>query len=201
MNKIHQELATLFNKHGFRLYMVGGSSRDYLLNIPFDDYDFTTNATPDDMKEFLPDADFTFAQYGGVSLKLDGYKIEITTLREEGEYLDSRHPSFIKFVDSLEIDHKRRDLTINAIYIDEKGKVIDFENGLEDLKNKTIRLIGNPKKRIEEDPLRIIRIKRFANKLGFTLEEKTKKAIEEGEPLLAKLNPEKIKLEMMKEGK
>lgn len=199
MNKeIYLKLSKIFKENGFNLYMIGGTTRDFLLGLDVFDFDFVTDATPEDIKKFLPDANFTFAKYGSVHIKVDGVKTDVTTLRVEENYEDFRHPGKIKFVKSIEEDYVRRDFTINAIYMNDKFEVIDPSNGMEDLKNKIIRFIGDPEKRIFEDPLRILRAQRFAKKLGFELEDKTKKAIEKLSYLLEKLNPEKIKEEERK---
>lgn len=193
MNKnIFLNLNKIFESHGYDLYVIGGTSRDYLLGIDVLDYDFVTNATPDEMKEFLPDANFTFAKYGSISVKVDGVKVDITTFRKEEGYGDYRHPSKISFVRTIEEDYKRRDFTINAIYLDKDLKVIDPSGGLKDLKSKTIRFIGDPETRIKEDPLRILRAERFAKKLNFVIEEKSLQAIEKYRYLLDKLNPQKV---------
>lgn len=199
MNKeIFNKLAKLFNSHGYRLYMIGGTTRDYLLNKEVFDFDFVSDATPDDMKSFLKNADYHFAKFGSVKIKVDGVHVDITTLRKEGEYLDFRHPSEIHYVKTIEEDYVRRDFTINAIYMDEKFNIIDPSNGVDDLKNKLIRFIGEPEKRIKEDPLRILRGERFAKKLGFKIEDKSMLAIEKNRYLLDKINPEKIKEEIRK---
>ncbi|MBR4275094.1 MAG: hypothetical protein IKQ34_03705, partial [Bacilli bacterium] len=117
---------------------------------------------------------------------------------QEGEYNDSRHPSNVIFVKDPKLDYVRRDFTINAMYLDEDYNVIDFSTGQEDLKKKLIRFIGDPYKRIEEDPLRIARAERFAKTLGFEIEEKTQQAIKDKRDLLGKLNPEKLKEEQRK---
>lgn len=199
MNKeIFNKLAKLFNDNGYRLYMIGGTTRDYLLNKEVFDYDFVSDATPEDMRSFLENADYHFAKFGSVKTKVDGIHVDITTLRKEGGYIDLRHPSEISYVKSIEEDYVRRDFTINAIYMDEKLNIIDPSNGVEDLKNKIIRFIGDPEKRIKEDPLRILRGERFAKKLGFKIEDKTLLAMEKYRYLLDKINPEKIKEEMRK---
>ena len=199
MNKeIFLKLAKLFNDNGFRLYMIGGTTRDYLLKKEVFDYDFVSDATPEEMKKFLLDANFTFAKFGSVKVKVDGVHVDITTLREEGEYLDYRHPSKITYVRDIEKDYVRRDFTINAIYMDEKFNIIDPSNGVEDLNNKVIRFIGDPETRIKEDPLRILRAERFETKLNFIIEDKSLMAIKKYRYLLDKINPEKIKEEMRK---
>ena len=199
MNKeIFFKLAKLFNDNGYRLFVIGGTSRDYLLNKEVYDYDFVSDATPMDMKKFLPEANYHFEKYGSARIKVDGVHVDITTLRIEEEYSDYRHPSKITYVKEIEKDYVRRDFTINAIYLDEKLNVIDPANGVIDLKNKIIRFIGDPEKRIKEDPLRILRAERFAKKLNFVIEPKSLEAIEKYRDLLAKINPEKIKEEIRK---
>jgi len=196
-----EQLKPLFAAHGKRLYLVGGTVRDLLLGRAYVDHDMVTDATPDQIKVFLPDASYTFAKYGSVRLKLNGEEVDVTTLREEGEYRDHRHPSFIKFVTDPKIDSKRRDFTINAMYLDEDYNLLDFYGGQKDLADHLIRFIGDPYKRIEEDPLRIKRAERFAAVLGFSLEKETKKAIDDSQHLLSALRKEKIEEEDRKRRK
>lgn len=200
MNKdIFNKLAKLFNDNGYRLFMVGGTVRDYLLNKEVLDYDFVSDATPSEMKIFLKDGNYHFEKFGTVRVKIDGVHVDITTFRTEGEYDDFRHPSKISFVKTIEEDYIRRDFTINAIYMDEKYNVIDpSKQGLEDLKNHIIRFIGEPEKRIKEDPLRILRAERFELKLNFVIEDNSLIAIKKLRYLLDKINPEKIKEEYRK---
>ena len=177
-------LKDVFSKNGFHLYVVGGTVRDFLLGKEITDLDFVTDATPEEEMKFIPEADFTFKKFGAVRYPNKGKHIDITTLRQEGEYNDSRHPSKVTFVKDPKLDYVRRDFTINAMYLDEEYKVIDFSSGQEDLKKKLIRFIGDPVKRIEEDPLRIARAERFAKSLGFEIEEKTLQAIKSKRDLL-----------------
>lgn len=195
---LFKALAKLFKENGFSLFMIGGTSRDYLLNLEVLDYDFVSDATPEDMKKFLPEANYHFEKYGSVRLKIDGVHVDITTFRSEGEYLDFRHPNSVKYVKTIEEDFVRRDFTINAIYIDEDMKCIDPSGGLIDLKNRVIRFIGDPIKRIKEDPLRILRAERFKEKLNFEIEKNSLEAINKYRYLLDKLNPEKVKEELRK---
>ena len=192
------EYARLYKEHGFNLYMIGGTSRDFLLGIPLLDFDFATDATPEEEKSFLPQANYTFAKYGSVRIPHGPMHIDVTTLREESGYDDHRHPAKISFIKDLEKDSLRRDFTINAIYIDDEGHVVDFHHGLEDLENKLIRFIGDPRRRIKEDPLRILRAERFARRLGFKIEPESQKAIDELRGELAFLNPEKVLMESEK---
>lgn len=197
--EIFLRLSSLYAEHGHRLFLIGGTSRDLLLGIDPSDIDLVTDATPEEEKAFLPDLEMTFARFGSVHLKTEAGDIDITTLRRESGYKDSRHPSKIEFIRDLKEDSLRRDFTINALYIDCQGNVSDYHGGLEDLKNRLIRFIGDPTTRIQEDPLRILRAERFAKRLGFQIEENTEKAMEEHRDLLRLLNPEKIAMEMKKE--
>ena len=197
-NELFKFLDKVFKENGFSIFEVGGSVRDELLGLEVFDFDFATDATPEEMIKFLPDANDTFAKYGCIKYKGEHGRAEITTFRIEESYDDFRHPNKICFVKSLNEDYKRRDFTINAIYKDINGKIYDPSRGVEDLKNKTLRFIGDPETRIKEDPLRILRAKRFASKLGFEIESETAKAMEKLAYLLEKLNPEKIKEEERK---
>ena len=206
MNKLFDELKIIFNKNNFRLYIIGGTSRDYFLNREIADYDFVTDATPTDIKKFL-DVDMTFARFGTVKYYYDKKtKIDITTLREERSYLDNRHPSEVNFVKDIAIDYKRRDFTINSIYITENYEFLDPTGlGLSDLENRILRFIGDPLTRIKEDPLRILRGERFAIEYNLIVSEEYKKLFDENRYLLSKiskgkLEEEKKKLEKVKNG-
>ncbi len=206
MNLVFDTLKEIFNRNKFRLFMIGSTSRDYLLNNEINDYDFVTDATPEEVKKFL-DVDMTFAKFGSVKYYLNDNKIDIVTLREEGDYEDKRHPSYIKFIKDINVDYKRRDFTINAIYIDENYAVQDIsKTGEEDLFNKRLRFIGEPEKRIKEDPLRILRAKRFIIEYELFIDETTKEIIHKNLYLLkyiskGKLEEENRKLEMVSGGK
>ena len=191
------KLESLFNERGYLLYMVGGTVRDYLLNKPLTDMDLVTDATPSEMKEFI-NGDYTFEKYGSAKVKFDDIKFDITTLRKEDDYIDSRHPSKVTFTKDIKKDVKRRDITINALYINKDLKVIDLVNGVSDLNNKIIRFIGDPTRRIEEDPLRIIRIYRFQIETGFEIEEATLKAINDNLDKVKLLKKDKINQEIKK---
>lgn len=197
-NEMFKYLSKVFKENGFSIFAVGGTVRDELLGLEVFDFDFTTDATPEEMLKFLPNADPVFAKFGCIKYKGQDLKADITTFRTEENYADYRHPRDVKFVKTIDEDYKRRDFTINAIYKDYEGNIYDPSNGLEDLKNKIIRFIGDPETRIKEDPLRILRAKRFEKNLGFKIEENSAKAIAKLEYLLDKLNPEKVRAEAKK---
>lgn len=192
MNEIFEYLKKIFNEHNFHLYMIGSTSRDFLMKREIEDYDFVTDATPDEVLSFL-DCNATYKKFGTLSLKVNNKHCDIVTLRKESEYLDLRHPSKIEFIKDIDEDYKRRDFTINAIYIDEDYKVKDVsKDGVNDLNNKILRFIGDPTKRIKEDPLRILRAKRFIVEYGLTPEKETLKALKENKDLISTIKEGKI---------
>jgi len=199
MDLIFDHLKNIFNENGFRLFMVGGTSRDYILNKIIDDYDLVSDATPDDIKKFLS-VDMTFAKYGTVRYKYDNKKIDIITFRVESGYVDSRHPSKIAFVKTPEEDYLRRDFTIGAIYIDENYNIIDpTKRGVKDLQNRQLVVIGDPLIRFKEDPLRLLRAKRFIKKYDLHVDDELKKVMHDNLYLLDNLNKDKILEEKKKE--
>ncbi|MCD8204210.1 MAG: hypothetical protein LUC16_00055 [Coprobacillus sp.] len=198
--EIYKKLAAIFKENSSSLYLVGGTVRDILLDIDFTDFDLTTPALPSEVKEILKGykLDTSFEKYGVISLKENNLHFQITTFRKEKGYSDSRHPSEVIYVKSLKEDVRRRDFTINGLYMDSDLNLIDLVNGKSDLDNRVIKTIGCPYKRIKEDALRIIRALRFAVDLDFTLDEKLEKAIRKYISSLDSLNPEKIKMEIKK---
>ena len=175
-----KQFASVFNQNGFCLYIVGGAVRDHLLGKPNSDYDFCTDALPEQVISIFRKVIPTGIKHGTVTVMFKNEAFEVTTFRTEGHYSDQRHPDNVTFVRSLEEDLSRRDFTINAFAANcLDGKIIDLFNGFEDLKQKTIRAIGNPKERFEEDALRMMRLARFCAKLGFSPDDKTKEAAKE----------------------
>lgn len=191
-------LADLFSKHGYSLYLVGGSVRDYLLNKELDDMDVVSDATPSEVMSFLEVKDDTFKRFGALKILYEGVNFDFTTLRKENSYQDYRHPGEIVFTKDLKEDVIRRDISINALYLSSSLEVVDLVNGVKDLNNHIIRIIGNKDIRIKEDPLRIVRILRFSLDLDFEIEEESKLAIYNNKDLINKLNIEKIKSEINK---
>ena len=196
---IYIELAKEFNKHGYELYLVGGTVRDYLLNEPLTDMDAVTEATPEEVIAFLPDIDKTIKRFGSLKYKTkEGLKFDITTLRKESSYEDSRHPSKIIFVKDLKEDYLRRDFTVNALYMNKDLKVIDYCNGEQDLKDGILRMVGDPDIRIKEDPLRILRAIRFHLMHHLRIEESLLKAMHDNFDLLKNITDAKIRSELNK---
>ena len=170
-NTIFNFLSQIFKSNGFDLFLVGGAVRDFLLNREISDFDFVTNALPDDLLKLFPSGNKAFIKYGVIIVEVVNKKIEIASFRKE-VYLGPRKDVDITFGVSMEEDSLRRDFSVNALYMDENYHIYDFHNGLEDLKNKKIKVIGDIEKRFIEDPLRILRGIRFALQLEFELDDK-----------------------------
>lgn len=193
-----KKLNDIFEKKGFKLWAVGGTVRDFLLGKEVHDFDFATDATPLEMQQVLDNTETQFAKFGIIVYKIDNIKVQFATLRKECGYLDYRHPQNVEFVKDLEEDFFRRDFTINALYLDSNEKIYDFCHGIDDLKSRTLRMIGNADLRLKEDPLRIMRAIRFARLLDFNIEKELKESILRNSILLKNINPQKIQEEVKK---
>jgi len=192
------DIVKALREAGFVAYFAGGCVRDELLGTEPEDYDVATNATPEQVKRLFPGAGEVGASFG-VMLVHAGPKggkgvaggkwrrpVEVATFRSDGEYTDQRRPSSVSFTDAKN-DAQRRDFTINAVFLDPlaaptadspvRGKVIDYVGGLEDLKAKVIRAVGDADARLSEDHLRALRAARFAARLGFAIEPGTADAV------------------------
>lgn len=194
---------------GYSAYLVGNQVRDQLLGINDDgsDVDISTSATPKDVASLLRRHNIfpgmMDEKFGIVSFTYAGLKFETATFRTDiydGDFsLIKRYPDAIKFVSLAATDAVRRDLTINAIYFNPKTKkYLDYTGGLDDLKSKTIRMIGDPEIRFKEDPVRILRAIRFKYLLGFRYDPATARAITKHSGLVKKLSPAIIKKELQK---
>lgn len=183
---------------GHMVCLVGGCVRDMILGVQPNDWDVCTSALPEQVLEIFPDSVTNGMKHGTVGVKQGSRIVEVTTFRSEGEYTDHRHPGAISFVGSLTTDLSRRDFTMNAIAIPPDGIVTDPFGGLDDIKNKLVRCVGDPEQRFEEDALRMLRALRFSAKLGFEIESKTLTAIEKKAHLAAELAPERITQELEK---
>lgn len=189
----------VFTRAGFHLFIVGGCIRDYLIGIPNHDYDFATDARPDEVTSMFRKVLPTGIEHGTVTVRWFGESYEVTTFRNEGIYLDMRHPSSVSFVRSLDEDLKRRDFTINAFAVDcQDGTIIDRHEGMRDLKEHLVRAIGNPEERFQEDALRILRALRFSSKLDFAIEPGTLQAMERLRENLHHVSKERIHEELVK---
>ena len=188
------------NEAGYQAYLTGGSVRDHLLYGNFNDIDITTDAKPLEIATVFNNKryDKFAAKFGTFKGVIMGLPVEITTLRMESGYVKYRHPSNVSFIKDPELDSKRRDLTINAMYLDQFGTLLDYHGGQKDLDNKLLRLIGNPYERLEEDPVRILRLIRFQLEFNFKIEEETEKAMLEKSQLVDEISSERQKMELQK---
>ena len=182
--------------YGYQAYIIGGYPRDLYLKRTGVDIDICTDATPKEIIDIFKEIVTTNTEYGSVTISFEKIKFEITTFRTEEKYINFRKPSKIKYVDSLEEDIKRRDFTINTLCIDKNGKEIDLLNAKSDLDNKIIRMVGNPKIKLREDALRILRAIRFATILNFELEPVLKAYIKKYSALVRKISKERKKEEL-----
>ena len=184
--------------HGYEAFIVGGCVRDAVLGRIPGDWDITTSAKPEQVKEIFGKTVDTGLKHGTVTIIKHGKGYEVTTYRIDGEYLDGRNPETVEFTPDLREDLKRRDFTINAMaYSHETGIVDEFE-GMEDLKRRVIRCVGCADDRFTEDALRILRAVRFAAQLDFVIEDETYKAIVKIAPNLTHVSKERIQVELTK---
>ncbi len=183
---------------GNEAYAVGGCVRDWTLGMIPHDYDVCTSAPPDAMKKVFAGERTveTGLRHGTLTVLLDGMPIEITTFRQDGEYLDGRHPQTVLFTRRVEDDLSRRDFTVNAMAYSPARGLIDPFGGREDCARGLIRCVGEAEKRFAEDALRILRALRFAARLGFAIEKSTAEAVHAGKDSLRRISRERIAAEM-----
>lgn len=200
MQPWHNALGILktLNAAGFEAYLVGGAVRDRLLNLPLEDIDITTSATPNEVASLFPTAIETNKALGTMMVFSGEFSYEVTTFRQEGTYLKHRRPQTVLFTRDLMHDLRRRDFTVNAMLIDEHDQLKDPLNGQKDLHLKQLRAIGEAHERFEEDALRLLRAFRFIGKLGFTLEPNTASAISDKAPLIQAIAIERVQDEWFK---
>ncbi|CAF0957532.1 unnamed protein product [Adineta ricciae] len=197
------KLADLFKANQYELRMAGGAVRDLLMGIRPHDIDFATTATPDQVKQMLSDADIRMInangeKHGTITARLDDKEnFEVTTLRVD-VVTDGRH-AVVEYTKDWQLDASRRDLTINALFLDLEGIVYDYFNGIDDLKHRRIRFVGDPVERIREDYLRIIRYFRFFGRLAndnAVHDEETLKAIRDNVDGLNNISGERLWIEL-----
>ena len=187
-------------QNGYSAYAVGGCVRDRLRGVEPNDWDICTSARPEEMEKVFAGERIaeTGIRHGTLTVILDHIPFEITTYRQDGDYLDHRHPESVSFIREVEEDLSRRDFTVNAMACDAEGKILDLFEGQKDLEAGIIRCVGNPGQRFDEDALRVLRALRFASVLNFQIEPETEKAIRELYPTMAQVAPERIREELLK---
>ncbi len=205
-----KETAAMLSQAGYRAYLVGGCVRDVLLKRDPKDWDIATDARPEEIQKTFPENVYE-NDFGTVGIKTKSEDprlriVEVTTFRIESDYSDKRHPDAVRFAKTIEEDLSRRDFTINAMAINPEARdkksgteeIVDPYGGQKDLKNKVIRTVGDPRKRFEEDALRLMRAVRFAVELGFEVEPATLRAMKEHAGLLEMISKERIRDELIK---
>ena len=187
------------NKNGYECFAVGGCVRDALMGRKPNDWDFTTNALPDEITECFKEYKTIEVgkDYGTIAVISEGETYEITTYRCDGEYTDSRHPDSVTFTKSITDDLKRRDFTINSMAYSPIEGLVDPFNGQSDLAKKLIRCTGNPDERFNEDALRILRALRFSSVLNFEIEAETSDAVFRCMNKLSFVHPNRLRKEFM----
>lgn len=180
------------------VFLVGSSLRDALMGKENLDMDFAVRNDPKSVAAAFPYGLF-YEKYGTVSFRLDKVKVTIATFRKEKSYLDHRHPSQVVFVHSLYEDYRRRDYTCDALYADGNLDIKDpTKKGVKDIRRGLLRMVGNPYRRLREDPLRILRAYRFEAEIGFRFSRRLEKAITRRRQDILKLNPDKVRQELLR---
>lgn len=194
------EILKLIESSGHKAYVAGGAVRDIVLGKTPHDYDIATSAKPDETVSIFKKAGINYydnaAKHGTVTAVTPEGDVEVTTFREDGSYSDMRRPDEVVFKTTIEEDVRRRDFTINAMYMDSEGKIYDPEGGQNDCEKQFIRAVGNPDERFREDALRILRAIRFCSRLGFEIEPDTLRAMETHADELKKISGERIATEL-----
>lgn len=193
-------LLDLLSKAGYEAYLVGGCVRDMLLMKTPKDFDITTSATPEQIKSVFMDKQIveTGVKHGTVTVVIDSVPYEITTFRIDGDYSDGRHPDSVKFAKTIKEDLSRRDFTINAMAYNKERGFVDPYGGFWCLHCETIRCVGNPVLRFQEDGLRILRAMRFACVLGYNIDEDTAYGMRVCKNKLKCVSKERIRAELDK---
>lgn len=188
------------NSRGHECFLVGGSVRDFLLNLSVKDYDLTTSASPEEVIDAFSGCKVfpTGLKHGTVTLLRGDFSIEITTYRIDSNYSDNRAPDSVSFTKNLTDDLARRDFTMNAVCYHPKTGFVDPYGGMADIRDGIIRTVGNPAARFGEDALRILRAVRFASVLGFAVENDTSSALFSEKGRLKNISSERIFTELKK---
>ena len=193
-----KNILSILEGNGFEAFAVGGCVRDAILGRVPDDWDITTSALPQQVKDIFHKTLDTGLQHGTVTVRMGGEGYEVTTYRIDGEYTDGRHPDSVEYTSNLIEDLKRRDFTINAMAYNPSIGLIDAFDGIGDIERKCITCVGEAEQRFHEDALRILRAIRFSAQLGFEVSDCTKDAIKKLAPTLEKISAERIHTEMEK---
>jgi len=193
-------LMTKLGDAGYKAYIVGGAVRDIILGEKeIDDYDIATNCPIEKLEDMFRTHNIGQSRdFGILLIESGGAYFEVAQFRKDGEYVDGRHPKDVEIVDDLETDIRRRDFTVNALALDKEGTIIDYVNGMDDIKNRMIRAVGDPTERFQEDHLRMMRAARFGAMEGFRIEHRTREAILKMSKSIRDITPQRIRMELIK---
>jgi tRNA nucleotidyltransferase (CCA-adding enzyme) len=192
-------LINLLHDRGYEGWLVGGAIRTLLLGKVPNDWDVTTNATPEQVQGIFQHTIETGLAYGTVTVVMDHLQIQVTTFRKESEYENHRKPKEVSFCNTIEEDLSRRDFTMNSIAFDSTtDEFRDPFEGQKDIQQQWIKAVGDPTIRFKEDALRILRAIRFQSQLGFSIDGLTLQAMEDDANLLSSLSRERIHQEFNK---
>lgn len=187
-----RSVARRLREAGYIAYFAGGCVRDRLLGRDPDDFDIATDAPAETVQRLFPRTVPVGAQFGVVLVLVEDEAFEVATFRSDSVYLDGRRPVSVRF-SSPEEDARRRDFTINGMFLDpHDDRVIDYVGGQRDLQSRVIRAIGDPAARIREDRLRMLRAVRFAARLGYELEPQTFRAVRAAATMITDIAWERI---------
>jgi len=183
---------------GYRALLAGGCVRDQLLGVEPKDFDVATSASPEEIARLFPKCISVGASFGVQIVVEPEGQFEVATFRRDGPYSDGRRPDHVEFVDEVE-DARRRDFTVNALFLDPAtGEILDYVGGRDDLAKRLVRTVGDPAERFAEDHLRLLRAVRFAARLDYAIDTGTLNAIRAMASLVTKTSPERIRDEILK---
>lgn len=193
-----RELVSRLQRDGHCACWAGGVVRDLLLKRLYPDIDIATSATPEQVAGLFPQAHFVGQSFGVARVPFGGFEYEVSTFRQDGIYLDGRHPEKVTYTTDPMLDARRRDFTANALFYDPVTETIfDFVGGQEDIEKRLIRAVGDPGQRFQEDYLRLLRAIRFAAALDFQIEQRTWEALCRQAPGISRISPERIRDELL----
>jgi len=194
------EIVRTLRRKGHSAYLVGGCVRDLLLGKEPADYDVATSATPDQVQQYFDQTYPVGAQFGVILVEIGNKDfVEVATFRSDVSYSDGRHPDAVRYTNSAREDVQRRDFTINGLLLDpENNQVLDFVGGEMDLKNRTVRAIGQADVRFQEDKLRMLRAVRFAARFDYQIERETFAAIRDLGDQITQVSRERVRDELLK---
>lgn len=197
--KLPRDVLYIINKiesANHEVYVVGGALRDSLIGKRPNDYDLTTSAKPEEIIKLFDKSILTGVKHGTVTIPLNNNNYDITTYRVESSYINKRFPESVTFTKNLYEDLLRRDFTINSLAFNPSKRIVDPFNGIDDLKKKLVRTVGDPDKRFSEDALRMLRAIRFSTNLNYNLDPKTSLAIVRNSNNLTYISKERIRNEI-----